>query len=89
MPQPEIAWSYTTISSGQLQPLTEDRAKINATFLGTDQNGRFVVKSTLTLISVQPKDGGIVSCTVGSSQTATAILNVLGVLHQCKMFAQV
>jgi hypothetical protein len=84
LPAPTITWIYTTSLTGQVQNL-DGIAEIRNENLGVVQNGtyngRYQVKSTLTL-SISRTDGGNITCQTGSDRS-DARLTVLSKFTLC------
>lgn len=83
-PEPQLSWTYIPNLSGDELTL-RDGEEYNITRNVTEEdNGRTVVTSTITFLSISNTDGGIVRCSTGpeASITADTLLTILG-MYAC------
>ena len=89
-PPPTLFWTYIPSLDDGRSVLLFDGEKYDIISNTTSEdNGRFVVTSTVTFLSVTNTDGGIVRCNTGSDPNIThadALLTVLGMSKvDCQM----
>lgn len=80
-PQPTPIWTYSPAAQEEgVLILLESGEEYNVTSnTRREENGRFIVTSTVTFLSTKRTDGGIVSCRVGSrAEPVDAFFTVLG-----------
>ena len=80
-PEPTPIWTYSPAAQEEgVLILLESGEEHNVTRnTRREDNGRFIVTSTVTFLSTTKTDGGVVSCRVGSrAEPVDALFTVLG-----------